>query len=45
LGWGLTLVDFYDNEKLDENHYHWADCADNFHLHFEAEKFRLPAWD
>lgn len=38
---GLALVDFDDQEKLNNNHYHWADRADNFHLHFEAYQLRL----
>ena len=33
---GLLLVNFYDNKKLDENHYHWADSADYLHFHLEA---------
>ena len=34
---GLLLVNFYDNKKLDENHYHWADSADYLHFHLEAD--------
>jgi len=35
------LVDFNYQEKLNDNHYHWANGSDNFHLHFEADKLRL----
>jgi len=30
-------VNLNNDEKLNENHYHWADCPDNFHFHFKAD--------
>ena len=38
VGW---LVDFYDNKQLDNDHDKGADGSNDFHLHLEAEKFRL----
>jgi len=38
VGW---LVYFNDNEKLYHYHQKRANSSDNFHLHFEADQFRL----
>jgi hypothetical protein len=34
---GLLLVNFYDNKKLNKNHYHWTYSPDYFHFHLEAD--------
>jgi hypothetical protein len=34
-------VNFDYQEKLNDNHYHWANGSDYFHLHFKADKLRL----
>jgi len=31
------LVNVYNNKKLNKYHHHGANCADDFHLHFEAD--------
>jgi hypothetical protein len=30
-------VNFDNDKKLNKNHYHWANRADYFHLHFKAD--------
>ena len=30
-------VNLNNDEKLNENHYHWANRSDNFHFHFKAD--------
>jgi hypothetical protein len=37
----VILVNVNYDKKLNKNHYHWANRSDNFHFHFEADKFRL----
>jgi hypothetical protein len=38
------LEDFYDNDYLQSDCQYWANGSDQFHLEFEAEKFRLVLW-